>query len=65
MNKDIPIIDLENTAISNEVIQKVPEQIANDNCIIAFKEIDDYIYIAIGNSPTVSPYAIAASLAKT
>lgn len=54
MNKSIQIIDLENIKINNEVVQKIPEQIANDNCLIAFKETDDSIYIAVENSPTIS-----------
>ncbi|MBV7275041.1 type II/IV secretion system protein [Clostridiaceae bacterium UIB06] len=54
MNKDMPIIDLENTQIDNKVVQKIPEKIANDNCLIAFKEFNDYTYIAVERSPNVS-----------
>lgn len=53
MNKIMETIDLENTAIDNEVVQKIPEEIANDNCLLAFKEVDDCIYIATSKTPTI------------
>lgn len=53
MNKIMETVDLENTAVNSKVVQKIPEKIANDNCLLAFKEVDDYIYIATSKTPTI------------
>jgi type IV pilus assembly protein PilB len=42
-------IDLGNININSETVKKIPEQIARDNCIIAFNEDKDTLYVAVSN----------------
>lgn len=54
MNRIIETINLENADVNNKVVQKIPEKIAIDNCLLAFSEVDDYIYIATSKVPDTS-----------
>lgn len=50
---ELEFINLEDRIIDISVIKLIPEEIATSNCIIAFKEYDDYLCVAVSKYPDV------------
>ncbi len=53
-NKNLEYINLETIDIEDEIVKKIPENIARANCLIAFKEYDKCLDVAISREPDIS-----------
>ncbi|WP_241428168.1 GspE/PulE family protein [Clostridium sp. DJ247] len=47
-------VDLENTIINNKSLMLLPEKIVIENKLIAFNEVDNNLYVAISEEPSIS-----------
>ncbi|NMM61396.1 type II/IV secretion system protein [Clostridium sp. P21] len=52
-NERLENIHLETVSIEDEVVKRVPENIARENCLIAFKENNGCLNIAINKEPDI------------
>ncbi|AWI03764.1 GspE/PulE family protein [Clostridium drakei] len=50
-SEKLEYIDLESINIEDEMVKKIPENIARENCLIAIKEQNQCLYIVINENP--------------
>lgn len=51
---ELEYMDIEDIFLDTEIVKKIPEEIARDNCLIALKKINEKYIIVIGEKPHFS-----------